>query len=130
MKFRVVVQPRDQFEAWVAAQKTAPATPDPSSLEGKGLAAFRNPANQCIACHTVDGKNGVGPTWKGIAGHDVDLADGSKVKGDDAYLKESITNPNVKIVKGFAANIMPATFGQQLKPEEIDGIVEYIKTLQ
>ena len=36
----------------------------------------------------------------------------------------------LKIVKGFAANVMPATFGSQLKPEEIDNIVAYIKSLK
>ena len=60
----------------------------------------------------------------------ITLADGKKVKGDDAFLKESIVNPNATIVKGFAANVMPATFGSQLKPEEIDNIVAYIKSLK
>lgn len=87
-------------------------------------------ASGCVACHSIDGKAGVGPSWKGIAGAEADLADGSKVKRDDAYLKESIVEPNKKVVKGFQPNLMPPTFGTQLKPEEIDGLVEYLKTLK
>jgi len=98
---------------------------DPAAL-GKTVAT----ANGCVACHTIDGKASVGPTWKGLAGSSRDLADGSKVTVDDAYLKESITQPNAKLVKGFAANVMPATFGNTLKPEQVDQIVAYINSLK
>ena len=84
----------------------------------------------CVACHSIDGKAGVGPTWKGLADHDVELASGGTAKADDAYLKESITNTNAKVVKGFQANVMPATFGTQLKPEQIDQVIAYIRSLK
>ena len=85
----------------------------------------------CASCHSIDGKAGVGPTWKGLSGHEVELADGSKVAAYDAYLKESITNPSAKIVKGFASpSAMPATFATQLKPEQIDQLIAYIKSLK
>ena len=87
-------------------------------------------ANGCVACHTIDGKASVGPTWKGLSERNTELVSGGPVKADDAYLKESITNPNAKVVKGFAPNLMPATFGNSLKPEEIDQFVAYIKTLK
>ncbi len=101
------------------------ASTDPVTL-GKNIAT----ANGCVACHTVDGKASVGPTWKGLAGSDHELADGSKVKADDAYLKESILQPNAKLTKGFAPNLMPQTFGTSLKPEQIDQIIAYIKSLK
>jgi mono/diheme cytochrome c family protein len=98
---------------------------DPISL-GKTAAT----ANGCLACHTIDGKASVGPSWKGIAGASRPLVSGGPATADDAYLKESITNPNAKLVQGFAPNLMPATFGQSLKPEQVDQIVEYIKSLK
>jgi len=120
---------RAGIEPGKAAPTTAPSgggnASDPAAL-GKTVATQFG----CIACHSVDGKTGVGPTWKGLAGHEAELADGSKVTADAAYLKESITAPNAKIAKGFAANIMPATFGTQLKPEQIDQIVAYIQSLK
>lgn len=99
---------------------------DPAKLGQAVAAQFA-----CAACHSIDGKAGVGPTWKGLSGHEVELADGSKVAADDAYLKESITNPSAKIVKGFASpSAMPATFATQLKPEQIDQLIAYIKSLK
>ena len=58
------------------------------------------------------------------------LADGSTVTRDDAYLKESIVSPNAKVVKGFNPGIMPQNFGTTLKPEQIDQLVEYMKSLK
>ncbi|MGC4122234.1 MAG: c-type cytochrome [Myxococcales bacterium] len=81
----------------------------------------------CNTCHTVDGKPGTGPTWKALGGAQVELADGSRVVADDAFLRESITEPNAKIVKGFQP-LMPA-FKSQLTPKQIDALVAYIKSL-
>lgn len=107
------------------ATSAAGGATDPVS-KGKELAA----GLACASCHTADGKASVGPTWKGLAGHDVELAAGGTVKADDAYIKESITNPNAKVVKGFAAGVMPQTFGTQLTPEQIDQLVAYINSLK
>jgi len=84
----------------------------------------------CAACHSTGGAPGVGPTWKGIAGAQVTLADGSTATRDDAYLKESIVSPDAKVVKGFNKGIMPQNFGTTLKPEQIDQLVEYIKSIK
>ena len=108
-----------------APKGAAPAANDPAAL-GKTVAT----ANGCVACHTIDGKASVGPTWKGLFDSNRELASGGPVKADDAYLKESITNPNAKLAKGFGPNLMPATFGTSLKPEQIDQIVAYIKSLK
>ena len=84
----------------------------------------------CTACHSINGSAGVGPTWKGLAGSKRALASGDAVTADDAYLLESIVDPNAKIAKGSNANIMPATFGTQLKAEDIEHIVAYINSLK
>lgn len=95
------------------------------AAEGKAIAG----ANGCLACHSVDGKSGVGPTWKGLYDHDVTVADGSKVRADDAYLRESIVNPAAKVVKGYNPNVMPAGPGQGLNDGQLGALVEYIKSL-
>ena len=84
----------------------------------------------CIACHSATGTAGVGPTWKGLAGSKVDLVSGGPVTADDAFLKESIEAPNAKIVKGFQPGIMPQDFAKQMKPDEIDQVIAYIKSLK
>lgn len=47
-------------------------------------------ANQrgCLSCHSTDGSSGVGPTWKGLAGSAVRLANGSTVTADGEYLTQ------------------------------------------
>lgn len=79
----------------------------------------------CSACHSVDGTKLAGPTFKGLFGREEELADGSKVKVDENYLKESILNPTAKVVKGFPP-IMPV-FQGQLKDPQIEAIIAYIK---
>jgi cytochrome c oxidase subunit II len=82
----------------------------------------------CITCHSVDGKPGTGPTWKGIYGHEVKMADGSVVLVDENYIRESILNPQARIVAGFQP-VMP-TYQGILKDKEIDAVISYIKTLK
>jgi len=95
------------------------------AAEGKLIAS----ANGCVACHSIDGKASVGPTWKGLYDHDVSLADGSTVKADDAYLRESIVKPAAKVVKGYAPGAMPSAFGQALSDAQVNALVEYMKSL-
>ncbi len=93
--------------------------------QGKSLAA----RNGCSGCHSPDGSPLTGPTWLGLYGKQETLADDSTVTVDEAYLTESIVDPNAKIVDGYAANIMPADFGDRLSDEDIAAIIAYIKSL-
>lgn len=78
----------------------------------------------CTACHGSNGEGGAGPAWKGLAGSQVELADGSTVTADEAYLTESIRDPAAKAVKGYGA--MPPN---SLSDEEIAAVVEFITSL-
>src|SRR5690606_32173637 len=103
------------------------ATEDTTTpLPELGERLFTNKA--CFTCHSTDGAAGVGPTLKGVFGHEVDLADGSKVVADENYIRESILQPNAKVVQGFAP-VMPPYQGQ-LTEREINGLIEYIKSLE
>jgi cytochrome c oxidase subunit 2 len=84
--------------------------------------------NGCAACHTLDGSNSVGPTFKGLFGKTEPLQDGTSVLADENYLRESILLPQEKIVAGYAP-VMPS-FKGLLKDEEVDAIIAYIKTLK
>jgi len=83
-------------------------------------------AKECLTCHTIDGQEGIGPTFKGIYGRKEEMADGSTITADDAYLREAIVNPDVKIEKGFD-DLMPKP---ELTEKEVDEIIEYLKTLK
>ncbi|HNO11731.1 MAG TPA: c-type cytochrome [bacterium] len=56
------------------------------------------------------------------------MTDGSTVTIDENYLRESILNPQAKIVAGYQP-VMP-TYQGILKDREIDAIIAYIKTLK
>ena len=66
----------------------------------------------------------VGPSWCDTA---TKVQSGSK---DLAYLETSIVDPNADIVEGFAANIMPQTFGDTLSEAELDTLVAFIANLK
>lgn len=81
----------------------------------------------CLACHSLDGSRGVGPTFKGLYNSRVAVRQNGKlltVVADDAYLQESIRAPAAKVVEGFQP-IMP-TF-PDLKNDEVTALVEFIK---
>ncbi|KEX94952.1 cytochrome c oxidase subunit II [Pseudomonas umsongensis] len=78
----------------------------------------------CLACHSVDGSKGVGPSWQGLYDSTVTLADGSSIKVDEGYLKDSILNPGARIVKGYAA-VMPAFTPTD---QELNALIALIKS--
>ncbi|WP_068139443.1 c-type cytochrome [Limnochorda pilosa] len=88
----------------------------------------------CSACHSLDGTPLVGPSWKGLYGHEVKLGNGQAVTADEAYLKESIENPDAKLVQGYPQGVMTATIApykaQLSQQENIDALIAFIKTLE
>lgn len=127
MRSHIVVEPADRFVAWLDAQPTyaqtlakagAPAA-DVLVAQGRALAQSRG----CLACHSLDGKPGVGPTWKGLYGKTETLAGGAQVKVDDDYLRRSIADPNAQIVQGFAPVMPPAT----LNDDEMKALLAFIR---
>ncbi len=89
----------------------------------------------CMACHSTDGTlvGKVGPSWKGLYGSEREIAKGQKgkFKADEAYLRESITNPSAKVVKGFEKfdTGMPIYSGI-LNDGQIESLILYIKSLK
>jgi len=86
-------------------------------------------AGACIACHNTTDVKKIGPGFAGLWGTDRKLTDGSAVKFDEAYVKESIVNPNAKKAEGYENAVM-TSFQGQLSEDEITGVIEYLKTLK
>ncbi|MFN3325189.1 MAG: cytochrome c oxidase subunit II [Bryobacteraceae bacterium] len=81
----------------------------------------------CATCHSIDGTRGQGPSFKGIWAEQHKMADGSVVKVDENYIRESLMQPQAKIRAGYEG-IMP-TFQGMLREREILGVIEFIKSL-
>jgi mono/diheme cytochrome c family protein len=117
--------------AAAAAAKARAATEAPAptaGLTGAALGHKLYTSLACVTCHTTDGSRGLAPTFKGVYGSTVALSDGSKVTVDDAYIKESILNPQAKLVQGFAP-VMPSFTGR-VSPEDLDALCAYLKTVR
>jgi cytochrome c oxidase subunit II len=124
MESPVKVVSKADFEAWVSEQTKA-ASANPSD-RGAALAK----SSGCVACHSLDGTKSIGPTWKGLAGEQVTLANGSTVTADDTYLHESIVDPNKQIAAGFPPGLMPSTYKTQFNDQQIQDMIAFIKTLK
>jgi cytochrome c oxidase subunit 2 len=118
-----VMTPAD-FESWVTGE-SAPLADLPPVERGAKLAELKG----CVGCHSADGSQGVGPTWLGKFGSEETLDDGTTVVVDEDYLHNSIINPNAQIVAGFQPNLMPSIYGDTLSEEDINSLIEYIKSL-
>ena len=90
---------------------------------GQALAKERG----CLSCHTESGRRSTGPTWKDLAGNEVELASGQTVVADDEYLARSITDPKAEVVAGFAP-IMPTSY-TDLTDDELADLVAYLRAL-
>jgi cytochrome c oxidase subunit II len=113
----VYVMEPAEYQAWLSG-----GVQDAPANVGKKL--FEQYA--CNTCHTNDA-TARGPVLTGLFGQMVPLQDGRSVRADENYLRESILNPQAKIVRGFQP-IMP-TFRGQLNEEQIIQLIEYIKSL-
>ena len=80
----------------------------------------------CNACHTLSDAGAtasVGPDLDELAAN----APRRRPGGDAAaYVEESIVDPRAFVVPDFPGNVMPTDYGDQLSPEEIDALVEYL----
>jgi len=95
------------------------------SLAEQGQALFQQFG--CATCHLLD-TQGRCPNLRGLYNKPVQLNDGRTVIADDAYLRESILDPNAKIVAGFEPNVMP-NFKGQVSEENVIALIAYIKSL-
>lgn len=85
----------------------------------------------CLSCHTTNGKKGAGPTWKGVAGRQVKLTDGTTVTADGEYLTRAILDPSAQVVAGFPGGLMAATVKPgSVTPAQAAQIVAYLQTLR
>ncbi len=81
----------------------------------------------CNACHSGSA-SARGPNLAGVYGSKLQLAGGSEVLVNDAYLRDAILNPSEHVTAGYAP-IMP-TYQGQISEEGLIDLVEYVKTLQ
>lgn len=120
----VKVVEREEYEAWAKEAVAAAGADIP--LEELGAKVYTQ--RGCNACHSVDGKPGIGPTWKGLWGQTHGLTNGKTVTVDADYVRRSIIDPASEVVAGFPP-VMPSYKGI-VNDREIDALIAYIQTLK
>src|SRR5947207_8020677 len=115
----IVVMEPAEFDNWLSgnANQMSPAAAGRQLFQTLG----------CAACHGANGEGGRGPALLGLYGSKVTLNSGQTISADEGYIRESILNPQAKIVTGFGP-IMPS-FQGQVNEEQLLQVVAYIKSL-
>jgi cytochrome c oxidase subunit 2 len=114
-----VVEPA-AFTKWVSSQKQPAGGSASPGQAGKTVFTQQG----CASCHTLAaaGANGkVGP--------DLDkLAQEAQRAGKplEAFVHESIVDPNAYVEKGYPRGVMPPNFGQSIPPDQLDALVKYL----
>ena len=122
----VVHNNQSEFEQWLA-QISDPRDGKRTYADiGKMLYEKKG----CISCHSINGTKVVGPTWQDMWGNNIPLEGGMTVKGDEAYVRESILQPSAKIHQGFAsAGGLSAMPPFALKDYEVESIMGFMKSI-
>jgi len=132
----VNVLPEDEFQ-----ERLGKLAREYEDIADKDLPAYALTRlyNRCASCHSLDGKSGTGPSFKGLwertlKGTTV-FTDGSTLKDKmgpggefevpENYIRDSILNPQHYIVQNYVG-AMP-TFKGQLKQRQIDALVLMFK---
>ena len=111
----VIVMEPAEFATWLSGGVK-------QSLASAGENLFQQLG--CSSCHVDDAK-GRGPVLTGLFGKQVQLNNGATVVADETYVRESILNPQAKIVAGYQP-IMP-TFKGLVSEEQLLQLIAYIK---
>lgn len=114
----VYVMPPEDYQKWLQGDSGE------GTLAQRGEKLFNELG--CANCHRTDGK-GRGPSLVGVAGEMVELERGGKVLADEEYLRESILNPQAKLVAGYQG-IMPV-FQGLVSEDQLLQLIEYLKSI-
>ena len=115
---------------------TTPTQPTTTRASGGGGAAVAKGKSLytslgCVGCHSIDGSKGPGPTFKGLFGRSTKLTNGQTVTADDAYILQSIMDPDKQIVEGFSPGVMSAVIKPgSVSQADAQALIAYIKSLK
>jgi cytochrome c oxidase subunit 2 len=119
MRFEVVVEPMDKFQAWLEQQQAPVAAKTGEAAKGEQV--FMN--GVCIGCHTVDGtkaRGKVGPDLTHFASRSVFA--GATLTNNTENLRRWLSDPQ-KVKPGNLMKMPP------LKPDQIDALIAYLQSL-
>jgi nitric oxide reductase subunit C len=92
-------------------------------------------APACITCHSLEPDVAlVGPSLAGVASHAAEIIRLADYTGQattvEAYLRESIIQPDAYVSHGFAPGLMYQAYGQELSEQQVNDLVAFMLTLK
>ena len=120
---KVKVLSKSEYDKWLLEANVVDET---TPLLELGEKIYKK--NACYTCHSVDGSQVIGPSFKGIWATKAEHTDGTSSLIDENYIRESIIDPQSKIINGYQP-VMPS-YKNILRDREIQGVIEYIKSLK
>ncbi|MFW5708473.1 MAG: cytochrome c oxidase subunit II [Bacteroidota bacterium] len=130
MLSEVVVMEPDEFWEWYddpdAMVEEMPDGADPV-MSGRQLVQSKG----CVACHSLDGSDLVGPSFAGRYGETITVVTGGQereITYDEEYVMRSIYEPDADISVGFRPGQMLSYEGE-ISEQEIETIVALLESL-
>ena len=105
--------PEDVFAAWLAGRTAPPGEAGSAVFESQG----------CAGCHAftpAGAPGGVGPSLDGLPGQARRAG-----KRLEAFVRESIVDPDAYVEPGYAPGVMPKTYAD-LPREQVDALLRYL----
>jgi cytochrome c oxidase subunit 2 len=129
MRSVVVAVSQEQFTEWYNGEEIEIAGIEPPTGPpgGEQLVAQLG----CASCHSSDGSERVGPSFKRLFGAATRVVDNGQTRTivvDEAYLRSHILEHDRDIVAGYP-DIMPA-FKGKITDQELDQLIRYIEELR
>jgi cytochrome c551/c552 len=136
MRSQAIVMEPAAFDAWLKQQgkSAAPAPPSttqttttsssttPISPSAAGLTVFNS--NGCSSCHTLSAAKATG-----TVGPNLDKLVSYAQQAHqplEAFVHQSIVDPNAYIQPSYPKGVMPENFGHLLTKEQLDALVTFL----
>jgi len=125
MRSEAIVMSTADYASWYKSS----AAPPPATGGGGGGgsaagATIFKTTGTCGACHTFAPAG-----TSGKVGPDLDHLKAAAAKAGqplEAYIKQSIENPDAYITPGYAKGVMSGSCCKQLSPDQVDQLVQYL----
>lgn len=89
-------------------------------------------ADGCSACHLIDSKRSIAPSFSSLAGHRVTLASGRTVLVDERFLREALLHPRRTQIKGYEPGPMLAALRRlhlASHPDQVTALAAFIEQI-